>query len=399
VIKEFVVIKDSVELDQVVAPMLAIITTAKGAPATNGTYGGRMSSVTPAPTPVDLLVDWDLAARTAAVIGRPGPQIGPEEAAAVVAELRRCASTATGHVAEVTGLLAPAGKGVLVVDRGGWAKANTIAFRTLLAPVVAEAFDRRGKLPGMSVAAVGSRVTGAEVGSLLGFLSSRVLGQYDPFTSDGGRLLLVAPNVVQVETELGVPTSDFRLWVCLHEETHRVQFTATPWLAEHLIGEIRGLVGDLMLEPGQLAERLGEALKSLPDLLRGSGSSTPLLDAVQTPEQRVRLARLTAVMSLLEGHADVVMDTVGPKVVPSVATIRERFDARRAGRGVVDQILRRLLGLEAKMRQYADGARFVRGVMQHVGTEGFNAVWTSPDALPKPEEITDPSAWVRRVHG
>jgi coenzyme F420 biosynthesis associated uncharacterized protein len=258
-------------------------------------------------------------------------------------------------------------------------------------------------MPGSGLAAVGSRITGAEVGSLLGVLSSRVLGQFDPFSEElpdrSGRLLLVAPNVVHVESELEVPRSDFRLWVCLHEETHRVQFGATRWLAEHMVSEIRGLVGELLLEPAQLAERLAEALRSLPDLLRGSGSSTPLLDAVQTPEQRARLARLTAVMSLLEGHADVMMDLVGPEVVPSVATIRQRFDQRRSGRGLIDQILRRLLGLEAKMRQYADGARFVRGVLQEVGIEGFNAVWTSPNTLPQPAEIADPQAWVRRVHG
>jgi coenzyme F420 biosynthesis associated uncharacterized protein len=208
----------------------------------------------------------------------------------------------------------------------------------------------------------------------------------------------VAPNVVQVETDLGVSPADFRLWVCLHEETHRVQFAATGWLADHLSSQIRALVSELMIEPAQLADRLSEAVRSIPDLVRG-GSTSSLLDAVQTPEQRARLARLTAVMSLLEGHADVVMDEVGPQVVPSVTTIRDRFDRRRAGRGVVDQILRRLLGLDAKMRQYADGARFVRGVMREVGTEGFNAVWTSPDTLPQPPEIADPISWVRRVHG
>jgi coenzyme F420 biosynthesis associated uncharacterized protein len=349
------------------------------------------------PVPVDLLIDWDLAARTAAVVGRPGPQLPAGEAAAVVAELRTAAAAATDHVTGVTGLVAPTGSPVLVVDRPGWARANATGFRTLLAPVIAEVFERRGKLPSGALTAVGSRLTGAELGSVLGVLSSRVLGQYDPF-SDPGRLLLVAPNVVHVEQELGVDPSDFRLWVCLHEETHRVQFGATSWLAEHLMGEIRSLVGELLLEPTQVAERLGEALRSIPDLVRG-GSSSPLLDAIQTPEQRERLARLTAVMSLLEGHADVVMDQVGPQVIPTVATIRQRFDQRRSGRGVVDQILRRLLGLEAKMRQYADGARFVRGVLAEVGMEGFNAVWTSPNTLPQPAEIADPAAWVRRVHG
>ena len=356
------------------------------------------------PEPVDLLVDWDLAARTAGLVGRPGPQLPREQAALVVAELKEAAARATPHVARVARLEAPAGTGVLVVDRPGWARANTDAFRALLAPVVAEAFARRDRTPPAAVTAVGSRVTAAEVGGLLGFLSGRVLGQYDAFGEGPGRLLLVAPNVVQVERELGVDASDFRLWVCLHEETHRVQFTAHPWLAGHLVGEVRGLVRDLMVEPSQVADRLVAVARSLPDLVRGgaagaTGSGSPLVDALQTPAQREALARLTAVMSLLEGHADVVMDEVGPQVVPSVGTIRARFTTRRAGRGAVDQLLRRLLGLEAKMRQYADGARFVREVTRHVGTDGFNRVWTSPDTLPLPVEIADPVAWVRRVHG
>jgi len=236
------------------------------------------------------------------------------------------------------------------------------------------------------------------MGSVLAFLSSRVLGQYDVFGSDGGRLLLVAPNVVQVERELGVDPSDFRLWVCLHEETHRVQFAACGWLREHMMSEVRALVSDLVGEPGAVLDRVGAALQQLPDVLRGQ-SETGLLDLVQTPEQRRALAELTAVMSLLEGHADVVMDEVGPSVIGTVADIRRKFTRRRAGRGSVDQLMRRLLGLDAKMRQYADGARFVRGVVDEVGMDGFNAVWTSPQTLPRPEEIADPKAWVRRVHG
>jgi coenzyme F420 biosynthesis associated uncharacterized protein len=349
--------------------------------------------------PIDLLVDWDLAARTAARVTRPGPQLSHDEAAQVVSELREAALAAAPHVAEVTRLHTAPGEGVLVVDRAGWARANTAAFRTVLEPVVAEAFARRGRLPGPSLAAVGSRVTGAEVGSLLGFLASRVLGQFDPFSPGPGRLLLVAPNVVQVEQELAVTPSDFRLWVCLHEETHRVQFTANPWLGPHLMTQVRSLVGDLMVDSTQVGERLASALKGLPDLLRGTGSGAPLLDAIQTPEQREQLAEVTAVMSLLEGHADVVMDAVGPTVVPTVETIRVQFTRRRAGRGAVDQLLRRLLGLDAKMRQYADGARFVRHVRDAVGMDGFNAVWQSPQTLPRPTEIADPATWVARVHG
>jgi coenzyme F420 biosynthesis associated uncharacterized protein len=349
--------------------------------------------------PIDDLVDWDLAARTAATVARPGPRLGRDEAQQLVGELRGAARAAVPHVAAVTRLTtAGPDDDVLVVDRAGWARINARGFRSLLEPVVADAMLRRERPTPAALVALGSRFTGLEVGGLLGFLSSRVLGQYDAFAPDG-RLMLIAPNVVAAERELDVPPHDFRLWVCLHEETHRVQFGAHPWLAPHLVERIRGLVGGLLLEPTEVAERLGKALREVPDLVRGAqGSGVPLLDLVQTPQERAALAEITAVMSLLEGHADVVMDEVGPAVVPTVGRIRDRFSARRAGRGAVDRLLRRLLGLEAKMRQYADGARFVREVTGAVGVDGFNAVWTGPDTLPSAQEIADPAAWVRRVH-
>jgi coenzyme F420 biosynthesis associated uncharacterized protein len=357
-----------------------------------------MAADTQTTPPVDQIVDWELAARTAARVGRAGPEVSPAEAEQIVAQLRSSAVAAHPHVQSVTGLRTVAGEGVLVVDRAGWSKANISAFRTLLAPVISEVYEKRDKpLPSARVAALGSRVTGAQVGGLLGILSSRVLGQYDAF-AEQGRLLLVAPTIVAIERELAVDPTDFRLWVCLHEETHRVQFTATDWLAGHLLGEVRGLIGELMAEPSQVTDRLVSALRGLPEVIRGDSNGAPLLEALQTPEQRRRLADITAVMSLLEGHADVVMDDVGPEVVPSVAVIRQRFSKRRAGRGTVDQILRRLLGLDAKARQYADGARFVRAVIEQVGMDGFNAVWQSPQTLPRASEIADPSAWVRRVH-
>ena len=166
----------------------------------------------------------------------------------------------------------------------------------------------------------------------------------------------MAPNIVHVERELGADPSDFRLWVCLHEETHRVQFTAVPWMRDHLFAEIQKLA-ETMEPSGLLDEGLGriaEALKGAKE----SGAS--LLDVVSTPEQKELIDRMTGVMSLLEGHADVVMDGVGPSVIPSVAKIRGKFNERRKGVGVLDKVLRRLLGLDAKMAQYRDGAVFVR---------------------------------------
>jgi len=345
--------------------------------------------------PVDLLVDWELAVRTAALVGRPGPSVGPDEAARAVAALRTCAVQAVTHVREVTRLSVADGPPARVVDRPGWARTNAAAFRELLAPAVAESVRRdRWSLPGRTAA----RIVGLEAGTVLGILAGRVLGQYDPFGPDGGLLMIVAPNVVQVERELQVVPSDFRMWVCLHEETHRVQFTAADWLADHMRTMIRSLVVDLAGEPSQLFDRAITAARGLPQVLRAEPSCGPL-DVLRTPEQHELLARIVAIMSLLEGHADVVMDEAAPLAVPSVAVVRERFDRRRAGKGPVDRLLRRLLGLESKARQYSDGARFVRHVRRRVDIDGLNAVWSGPEQLPRPSEIEDPDLWLRRVHG
>ncbi|GAB3218164.1 zinc-dependent metalloprotease [Angustibacter peucedani] len=347
---------------------------------------------------LDRLVDWDLAAATARRLARPGPVVDAAEAADVVAELRASAVAARPHVRAITGLEARDDDPVvLVVDRPRWVEANLQTLRAMLAPVVTKLADRRPGQPNAVLAAVGGKVTGAEAGGLLAFLSSKVLGQYDIAPGGTPRLLLVAPNLVHVEREMGVDPHDFRLWVCLHEETHRVQFTAVPWLRQHLLDQATSLAGDLAPDPASLVSTLEDAARRLPEVLRGQGGS--LVDLFASPAQRERLRGVVAIMSLLEGHADVVMDEVGPEVVPSVATIRARFTARRAGVDPFDRLLRRLLGLEDKMRQYRDGARFVRGVVEQVGMEGFNQVWTSPQTLPSPEEVADPRAWVRRVHG
>ncbi|MEU6502925.1 MULTISPECIES: zinc-dependent metalloprotease [Streptomyces] len=364
------------------------------------------------------MVDWNLAVATATRLVRPGPDISREEARAVVAELRRHAKASEEHVREFTRMIPegaePEDTPVLVVDRPGWIKANVAGFRELLKPLLAKMEDRRSGGPGGAVlGAVGGKVTGVELGMLLSFLASRVLGQYETFApatrelpasaNGGGRLLLVAPNIVHVERELDVDPHDFRLWVALHEETHRTQFTGVPWLRDHLQGEIQTFLDETDVDPMTFLERLREAAQSLsggrPEGEQGESGSRSLVDIVQTPAQREVLGRLTAVMSLLEGHADYVMDGVGPGVVGSVSEIREKFQQRRAqGAGRLDQALRKLLGLDAKLRQYKDGEKFVRSVVDEVGMDGFNRVWTSPNTLPTKAEIARPADWVARVH-
>jgi coenzyme F420 biosynthesis associated uncharacterized protein len=276
------------------------------------------------------------------------------------------------------------------VDRPGWAAANAEGFAVVLAPLE-DAF--RGK-QGRAAAAVTAKLTGLQVGSLLAWLSGKVLGQYEAFQPEGqqGRLLLNAPTIVETERRLGCDPRDFRLWVALHEVTHRTQFTAVPWLHDHVRGEIAELLAATRLDdPDALLQRL-RGLRELP--------RTSLVEAFQTPEQKVVMDRVTAFMSLLEGHAEHVMDGVGPAVVPTVAQIRDRFDQRRRqGGGIVERYVRRLLGLDLKARQYAEGSRFVAHVVDAVGMDAFNRVWESAETLPTLEEIREPGAWVRRVVG
>jgi coenzyme F420 biosynthesis associated uncharacterized protein len=355
------------------------------------------------------IIDWDLAVRVGARLAGDGPVVSAAEAAECVEELRAGAEKSTPLVREFTGLVAEERSApVLVVDRAGWIRANADGFATVIAPLLEKLQSRKGAPPPM-MEAVGSRVTGLELGAMFGFLGGKVLGQFDPFHraagapadegggaagTPAGRLLLVAPNIVHAERELQADPHDFRLWVCLHEETHRVQFTAVPWLREHLHGEIAEIVGAVQTDPAQL---LAEVSRRISDVVAGRGDAS-LLDLLASPEQKKVVERVTGVMSLLEGHADVVMDGVGPEVIPSVAEIRRKFTRRRKGVGTLDRLLRRLLGLDQKMAQYRDGAAFVRAVVDKVGMAGFNAVWAEPANLPSTAEIHDPAAWVARVH-
>ena len=350
------------------------------------------------------MIDWDLAVSVAARLAGPGPVVSRDEADEVVGELKQGAARSTPLVRDYTGLVAAeATAPVIVVDRPGWIQANADAFAQIITPVVHKLQERKGAPVSGITEAVGSRVTGLEVGALFGFLAGKVLGQFDPFydpadSAEAGRLLLVAPNIVHAEREIDADPTDFRLWVCLHEETHRVQFTAVPWMRDHLRSELDTIVGSMEVDPGRVAQMLGDAVRRAGDVARGK-SDMGLLDLFATPEQREVVDRVTGVMSLLEGHADVVMDGVGPEVIPSVAEIRAKFNRRRKGAGSLDRLVRRLLGLDAKMAQYRNGSRFVRSVVDEVGMEGFNKVWVEPANLPSKDEIGDPASWVRRVHG
>ena len=327
------------------------------------------------------LVDWSLAESIGLRFAPKGPTITPTAAHGTVAELRELAQLAREPVRELTGLHADDAEApAVVVDRGEWIQSNIEGLGVALDPFIASRAEHNAS-PGIE--AVGSRLTAAQLGGAMAWLSGKVLGQYEAFTVPGrpGRLLLVAPNIVQVERQLELVPRDFRFWVCLHEETHRAQFGGVPWLRDHFLAEVQSLVAVSDVSVSEFLSRLGAVAQSVVGAARGREGPS-LMEAIQTPAQREIFDRLTGLMSLLEGHADYVMDEVGPEHVPTVAVIRERFAARRSQAGTVDGFARRMLGMETKMRQYTSGADFVRGVIGAAGDDGFAQVWAAPANLP-----------------
>jgi coenzyme F420 biosynthesis associated uncharacterized protein len=338
------------------------------------------------------VVDWNLATRVGSRWAPDGPNLSLDEAKGVVSELRALAREAVAPVAEVTGLSAGDAAPAHVVDRNAWIASNVRAMR-VSTQILLEEHTEGGAL----LRNLGAQTSALQVGGALAWLSGKVLGQYEVFTDPGEerRLLLVAPTIVAVQRQLDVPQRDFQLWVCLHEETHRVQFTAVNWLAGYLTDQVGEFLDVSDMDFIESLRRVFAVLSTGVAAIRGKPAS--LVEAIQSPEQKVVFDRLTALMSLLEGHADVVMDEVGPQVVPSVGLIRERFTARRASPKAGEAFMRRAIGMDAKLRQYSEGAAFVRAIIDARGMTGFNAIWASPKMLPTRAEITEPSRWLART--
>ncbi len=347
---------------------------------------------------VGRAVDWDFAASVGVRLARPAPSVTDYTRRQVIEELAASSRAAEPLVREVSGLDTDGPiPDAHIVDRPEWIRAASASMRVMTGGTE----ESGGTGPARVLT---GRVAGAQTGGLLAFVSSAILGQYDPFGVDGGRLLLVYPNVVAVERQLRVQPADFRLWVCLHEVTHRVQFSANPWLVQHMSQTLGTLTQDIGEDVGAVAGRLVDYVRRRrhdahgPDGDPNSAGVLGLLRAVQSEPQRHALDGLLMLGTLLEGHAEHVMDAVGPAAVPTVATIRRRFDSRRQRKQPpLQRVLRALLGVDAKLSQYTRGKAFVDHVIGRVGTDRFNAIWTGPATLPLPDEIDHPQRWIDRV--
>jgi coenzyme F420 biosynthesis associated uncharacterized protein len=351
------------------------------------------------------MIDWDLAQRVAAgaLILKPAP--ATYRSAPLQAQFDELTARAEVLVAEATGLKSAHGAArAKVTDRSGWAAANVRSMQRLVGPTLSNMVEsgmgqRMGK-PGL---AIGRAVSGTQLGLMLAYMATRVLGQYDLLISDEDPedqdlVSYVGPNVMAVEERYGFAPSQFRLWLALHEVTHRMQFTAVPWLRDHFVALVSELLEPLRADP----QRLAEVLRSVVAEVRAGRNPLQeggVVGMLATPEQKAALSKISGMMSLLEGHGDVTMDRAGAAEVPGAAEFSKVLHERRTNPRGFAKVMSRLLGLDAKMRQYAEGERFVESVEAAGGPDLLARVWRGPEWLPTLAEIRSPGEWVARAGG
>jgi coenzyme F420 biosynthesis associated uncharacterized protein len=337
---------------------------------------------------------WDSAVSIARRFAGTYPLEGTYHEARLARQAPMLVERATALVSAETGLEAPGSPDVAVVSRTEWVENNIASFSQLMAPLE----DRLGEHKGVGRGLAG-RIMSAELGAVLGFLSRRVLGQYElvlPTSDgrDGDTVMFVGANVLAMERRFEFRPSEFRFWVALHEATHRLQFQGVPWLRSYFLGLVEDLVKASKPEPGRMA-RLAEEMREASAQGRGIVNEQGLFGLLASPDQREAINKVQALMSLLEGHGHIVMDRIGERELVSQARMSRTLASRRNDPRTA--MFMRLVGLEMKMRQYELGAKFIEGVERQSGWSALDAAWLRPSNLPTLEEIEDPVSWLYRV--
>jgi coenzyme F420 biosynthesis associated uncharacterized protein len=339
------------------------------------------------------VVDWDLALRVGRAVAGTGPKVTQATRDQVRADFEDFVRVADELVTDFTGLHPPdpAGKPV-VLDRGGWIAVNIEGFRGLLRPL-GERFQgirAGGKLGRMAM--------GLQLGLLLGYLSQKVLGQYDLLLATGGagKVYFVGPNVVAAERRWKFSPRDFRLWIALHEVTHRTQFVAVPWLRAHVGGLVETYISTADID----AKRVREAIANIRSLVAQGPQAwkrANLLTLFLTPAQLEVVAKMQSLMTVVEGHGNFVMDRVGATHIPTFDDMKGSLQAQREQAGLAERTLQKAMGLDMKYAQYSQGEAFIAAVADASGMDGLNLVWERAENLPTIPELSDPSAWLARV--
>ncbi|MEY2459356.1 MAG: hypothetical protein QOG30_1186 [Acidimicrobiaceae bacterium] len=345
-------------------------------------------------------VDWNLAERIAVRVSGREPFAESYHYASLLPDFEELTAQAEELVYQATGLRSLAGPArARVTDRAGWVRANIASFSRLLRPLTDKLGERMGD---GKLTPVARRATGAELGLLLGWMSTRVLGQYDLLIvedespEDQDIVYYVGPNVIALEKRFAFPPREFRLWLALHEVTHRAQFTGVPWLRQHFLSLVESSLDSVEPDP----KRFMLALRRLIESSREGRSALEdggLVALLATPEQGALLQQIGGMMSLLEGHGDVTMDRAGAGLIPSAERFSRVLRQRRQQGNATAKLLQRLLGFEAKLNQYEQGEKFIAAVEAEGGPELLNRAFVAPELLPSLAEIRDPQLWIRRV--
>lgn len=349
-------------------------------------------------------VDWQLAERVAVRAAGREPFAQSYLSHSLQADFDEATAEAEELVAAATGLRSLTGPArARVTDREGWVRANVASFQRLLRPITEKLGDKVG---GGVAGGVTRRIGGVEVGMLLGWMSGRVLGQYDLLViddpdvasaEDQDVVYYVGPNVLALEKRFAFPPREFRLWLALHEVTHRAQFTGVPWLRQHYLGLVEQTLDSVDPDPKRFLDALGRVVADL------RSGRKPLEDGglvtlLASPEQRAVLDKVSGLMSLLEGHGDITMDRAGAGRIPSAPRFARVLRERRATASPGVKLIQRLIGLEAKMNQYAQGERFIEEVERlGGGPDALDPVWRGASWLPTMAEIREPEEWLARV--
>ena len=342
------------------------------------------------------MIDWILAERLAGYVAGTGDAREPSTDLSVLAAESERRVTAYTGLTPAASLPKPEG-----ISRRDWVSSNISSMRLLLDPVLDRAGAGLGPLRPAVKIAFGIVLT-TEVGVVIGYLAQRVLGQYDLVLFDDAannrppRLLFVLPNLGEAVRAFGAEEREFMTWVTLHEVTHAVQFSGVPWLQGHLAGLVRELLqgAELRMDTSRKVHWPGRAeLNRIADALRRGD----FISLVASPAERSVLDRVQAVMAVIEGHAEHVMDAVAPDLLPSLPRLRESLNRRRRSQSTLSRIIARLLGLDLKLRQYEQGKTFCDAVVEQGGTKALQHVFSSPEALPTLAELRDPPAWLART--
>jgi coenzyme F420 biosynthesis associated uncharacterized protein len=342
------------------------------------------------------LADWDAALAVGRRVAGPGVRVLPADRARMREDFAELVPEAEALVADLA-MLDPGGfrSRAWVMGRGEWIRANLQGLQRMLEPLAGRIL---AKQPG-GRGTIRRAALGAQAGALLGYVSRRVLGQYDAFLppDDEGLLYFVGPNVADVERRFALPTLDFRRWIAIHEVTHRVQFGSAPWLRSHIREQVDRYLGTISLDSKELGQQLRRAIDEARSGADAHGMGALFL--LLSPEQREIVRHVQGVMSLLEGHASFVMNEVGKDHVAELPRMRRVLAERRRRAGSLERSFQRAIGFDKKLEQYDAGERFVRQVVASAGIGGLNRVWLAPEALPAVEEIAEPERWLARVAG